>query len=47
MQAIQAALDKKATIISMSWTVPMTDGDSEAKRQRKFHVIDQAFTNLS
>ncbi|KAK4151929.1 hypothetical protein C8A00DRAFT_44937 [Chaetomidium leptoderma] len=32
-QAIQAALDKKAAIISMSWTVPMSEGDSEAKKR--------------
>ncbi|KAI1387302.1 uncharacterized protein F4822DRAFT_279022 [Hypoxylon trugodes] len=30
-QAIQAALDKKATIISMSWTIPMPEGKSKEK----------------
>ncbi|KAG7286708.1 hypothetical protein NEMBOFW57_009019 [Staphylotrichum longicolle] len=33
-QAIEAALDKNATIISMSWSIPMTEGDSEAKKRR-------------
>ncbi|KAF1977652.1 subtilisin-like protein [Bimuria novae-zelandiae CBS 107.79] len=32
-QALQATLDKKATIISMSWTIPMNSGESEAKKQ--------------
>ncbi len=36
LQAIQAALDKKAAIISMSWTIPMAEGDSEAKKRREF-----------
>jgi hypothetical protein len=34
-QAIQAALDKKATIISMSWTLPMAKGKSAAKDRRE------------
>ncbi|KAK4244198.1 hypothetical protein C7999DRAFT_35426 [Corynascus novoguineensis] len=38
-QAIQAALDKKATIISMSWTIPMTSIDSKAKQ--KLHDVLQ------
>ncbi|OTA94921.1 hypothetical protein M434DRAFT_394279 [Hypoxylon sp. CO27-5] len=32
-QAIQAALDKKATIISMSWTIPMPEGKSKEKEE--------------
>lgn len=31
LQAIQAALDKKATIISMSWTLPIARGKDESK----------------
>ncbi|KAI1099978.1 hypothetical protein F4804DRAFT_336702 [Jackrogersella minutella] len=38
-QAIQAALDKKATIISMSWTLPMTDDKSHSKDQ--LHTVLQ------
>ncbi|KAI1083970.1 hypothetical protein F5B20DRAFT_526194 [Whalleya microplaca] len=38
-QAIQAALDKKATMISMSWTVPMVKGKSES--QDRLHAVLQ------
>ncbi|KAF7554351.1 hypothetical protein G7Z17_g2955 [Cylindrodendrum hubeiense] len=43
-QAIQAALDKKATIISMSWTLPITRGNDEAKN-RLHAVIQKAVDN--
>ncbi|KAK3308328.1 uncharacterized protein B0T15DRAFT_500167 [Chaetomium strumarium] len=32
-QAIQAALDKKATILCMLWTIPMTEGENQAKKR--------------
>jgi hypothetical protein len=35
LQAIQAALDKKATIISMSWTVSMKEGEDDSKKKCK------------
>ncbi|KAF5011780.1 hypothetical protein FDECE_2147 [Fusarium decemcellulare] len=39
-QAIQAALDKNAAIISMSWTLPMANGKDDTKDQRKFTELD-------
>ena len=36
-QAIQAALDKKATIISMAWTIPKED-DNQGTKQREFFL---------
>ncbi|KAL2140335.1 hypothetical protein VTI28DRAFT_3979 [Corynascus sepedonium] len=40
-KAIQAALDVNATIISMSWTIPMNQGDSEAVK-KLHHVLKTA-----
>ncbi|KAI1416699.1 hypothetical protein F5Y13DRAFT_186317 [Hypoxylon sp. FL1857] len=40
-QAIQAALDKKATIISMSWTIPMPEGKSK-EREEMDRVLQKA-----
>ncbi|KAI6760872.1 hypothetical protein HG530_009732 [Fusarium avenaceum] len=43
-RAIQAALDKKATIISMSWTVSMKEGEDGSKK--KLHdVLQRAVDN--
>jgi hypothetical protein len=33
LQAIQAALDKNATIISMSWAVSMKEGEDGSKKK--------------
>lgn len=39
LQAIEAALDKNVTIISMSWTIPMTEHDREANTRREFPFL--------
>ncbi|KAH6691548.1 hypothetical protein F5X68DRAFT_202092 [Plectosphaerella plurivora] len=38
-QAVQAALDKKATIISMSWTLPMSKDKSDEAAKNKLHKV--------
>ncbi|RYP78209.1 hypothetical protein DL771_000686 [Monosporascus sp. 5C6A] len=40
-KAVQAALDKKATIISMSWTLPMKD-DKSGSKDRLHTVLQKA-----